>query len=425
MNTSEAPKGLRIFCLLAIVAGSYMALGTVVQAADIPGPGPEYTAYCRGNGSCCEEQGNVVGMCCPPPHEEATAGRDGDGIVHTTTSYCASQGRNSRCGGMRACCMPDGTCIDADVICCDDLGGVAAGYGSTCATAVCTSVDCCQAVSGTTPPEQTCSDLPESTCLARGGYASNNGEACAADWDGDLHPDACDNCPWFYNPYQIDTDGDGLGDDCDNCVFIANPDQTNSDGDYLGDACDNCPTVTNPNQSDVDGDEEGDLCDNCADDYNPDQADGDGDGVGDVCDPCPLDNPDDTDGDGECDSEDNCPLVFNPGQDDCDGDGMGDPCDPDTSDCDGDLVDDNCDPDIDGDGVLNEFDVCDYTPTGWGIAVFQIEGHPLRGTFRQDLDGDCDVDANDVQNVTNWQSGPGCADGDTAAFDGFCFCPAP
>jgi hypothetical protein len=35
------------------------------------------------------------------------------------------------------------------------------------------------------------------------------------DCDGDLVPDAWDNCPDDWNPSQMDTDGDGMGDDCD------------------------------------------------------------------------------------------------------------------------------------------------------------------------------------------------------------------
>lgn len=35
------------------------------------------------------------------------------------------------------------------------------------------------------------------------------------DQDGDGVPDACDNCPFVFNPTQQDTNGDGIGDVCD------------------------------------------------------------------------------------------------------------------------------------------------------------------------------------------------------------------
>jgi hypothetical protein len=35
------------------------------------------------------------------------------------------------------------------------------------------------------------------------------------DADGDLWPDACDNCPLVANPDQVDPEGDGLGRECD------------------------------------------------------------------------------------------------------------------------------------------------------------------------------------------------------------------
>ncbi len=173
-----------------------------------------------------------------------------------------------------------------------------------------------------------------------------------------------DNCPFVFNPNQIDRDDDGLGDLCDNCDNDVNPGQEDFDADGIGDACDNC--------TDTDGDGFGNpgfpvnTCsdDNCPDVSNPDQKDNDGDGIGDACDECI-----DSDGDGfgdpgypanTCD-EDNCPDIANPGQNDSDGDGVGDACDncsvynPDQEDYDYDGVGDSCDTctDSDGDGYGN------------------------------------------------------------------------
>jgi len=180
------------------------------------------------------------------------------------------------------------------------------------------------------------------------------------DRDGDGILNYHDNCPDAANMSQTDTDGDGVGDTCDgdidndgwtnphdNCIYVANVMQTDSDGDGQGDFCDdddhdgtidihdNCPGVANPDQGDVDGDGAGDLCDSDIDDdgrinyldncpyvANARQTDGDGDGIGDAC--------------------DNCPVVDNPLQEDLDRDGLGDVCDEDR----------------DGDGVLNDDDIC-------------------------------------------------------------------
>jgi hypothetical protein len=53
------------------------------------------------------------------------------------------------------------------------------------------------------------------------------------DRDDDGIPDISDNCPYVFNPDQIDTDSDEAGDVCDNCREAYNPDQrdTNSDED--------------------------------------------------------------------------------------------------------------------------------------------------------------------------------------------------
>jgi len=222
-----------------------------------------------------------------------------------------------------------------------------------------------------------------------------------------------DNCPYYYNPDQLDGNANGIGDACDdddadgvlnaddNCPVEPNPDQRDQDTDGLGDVCDsdrdgdgwdndadNCPDRYNPDQQDPDGDGIGDACDdddadgvlnaddNCPVDPNPDQQDQDTDGVGDVCDS-------DRDGDGWDNAVDNCPDDFNPDQGDSDGDGIGDACDdddadgvlnaedncpvvpnPDQADTDQDGLGDACDTDIDGDGIDNELDNCpaNYNP---------------------------------------------------------------
>ena len=71
--------------------------------------------------------------------------------------------------------------------------------------------------------------------------------AATFDLDGDLTPDAIDNCLRVVNSGQEDIDGDGVGDACDNCTLVANgpaiPDaggnsQRDTNNDGYGNVCD-------------------------------------------------------------------------------------------------------------------------------------------------------------------------------------------
>lgn len=300
------------------------------------------------------------------------------------------QGNLTFCWGIRACYLPGDDCIEIDGICCDDQGGTPGGFGSECPVP---EPEACQL------PDGTCTDVIPSDCTASNGTPLGAGTVCAelgacclksasklllppfdtcviTDWqacyntmagfpgrpgtncsdlsDNDLPypdhmPDVCDNCPGIENEPHLDPAAD-----CDGSGVIDAPteDPIDRDGDGIPDYV----------QCDTDLDGTGNMCDNCESDPNGwwdgpnDQLDCDGDEIGDVCDPIPLE---------------------------CDDDGF----------------DDDCDDDIDGDGVPNDVDVCDYTPgpvpTAGGVDIIREEGHPLRGTFLGDLDGDCDVDDQD------------------------------
>jgi hypothetical protein len=120
--------------------------------------------------------------------------------------------------------------------------------------------------------------------------------------------DGVDNCPWLFNPDQLDSDQDGLGDVCE-AEIGSDPADPDSDGDGLEDGHELLIL--------------GSL---------PTSADSDEDGVSDQEEILLglqfLNN--DTDGDFVSDGPDNCPLTANPLQEDFDGDGVGDPCDDDT-----------------------------------------------------------------------------------------------
>jgi len=113
------------------------------------------------------------------------------------------------------------------------------------------------------------------------------------------------------------------------------------DDDGTDDPGDSCPFVSNPDQADTDGDGYGDLCDNCVNSPNDNQFDLDGDGLGDVCDL-------DLDGDGIDNDIDNCQYVPNMV---LSGATV-------QADMDNDLIGDACDTDIDGDGLDNLADAC-------------------------------------------------------------------
>ncbi|MEZ4226602.1 MAG: trypsin-like serine protease [Polyangiaceae bacterium] len=157
--------------------------------------------------------------------------------------------------------------------------------------------------------------------------------ALGGDTDGDLIPDAADNCPDVPNPDQLDPDFDGIGDACDNCpesFCAANPGLANID-------------CYNPQQLNWDADDEGNTCDPCPwDKSTPNTQDQDGDGVGDACDSCPKPNPYTVcfnDADCQAKNAGVCVIDRNPDPgvistgrcrepDDVDGDSLPDACDP-------------------------------------------------------------------------------------------------
>ncbi len=134
--------------------------------------------------------------------------------------------------------------------------------------------------------------------------------------------------------------------------------------EFIGPFDCNSNCVPDSVEQDSDGDGSIDDCDNCLTVPNPSQTNSDGDSLGDAC--------------------DNCPLLDNEGQEDCDVDGNGD----------------MCDDDRDGDGVLNDVDVCPDTPH----CDVMPDGRP-----RLDMLEDCNVDGLDIQIIVQ-QMLEGCSE---------------
>jgi hypothetical protein len=259
--------------------------------------------------------------------------------------------------------------------------------------------------------------------------SDNMGDLCDPDDDNDLAKDIAD-CepfnPWVYpgaveqcdgmnndcddetdegypdfdldgqaDCVDVDDDNDGMDDEFDNCPFLFNPDQLNTDG--FPDGGDEC---------DPDDDNDGilDTTDNCPIDYNPLQVDTNVDGIGDAC-------QGDKDGDGIADELDNCPLTFNPDQLDVDLDGMGNSCD-DDDDGDGEIdltdcepldpavnhyavevcdgLDNNCNSQVDETGTVGCKDFyLDQDGDDWGAGASKCQCGPA-GQYTAENFGDCD-----------------------------------
>jgi len=157
-----------------------------------------------------------------------------------------------------------------------------------------------------------------------------------------------------------DCNGNGVADDVD----ILKATSADCSGNGIPDEC----------EADCNENGVADTCDVVSGTFD----DCDGDGLLDVCER-------DCDENGEIDG---CELVEGLAFD-CNGNDVIDRCE---SDFDNDGTIDACDADIDDDGVLNETDVCDFTPPG--VPVYPNHGGPVG-----DLNQNCLLDAPDYRSL--------------------------
>lgn len=92
------------------------------------------------------------------------------------------QGPGTQCSATEACCFGDGSCAMLDPLCCDDAGGTPQGAGTTCSG---TTEACCFA-------DGSCLDADPLCCTAMGGTPQGAGTVCLGDNNGNLIDDACE-----------------------------------------------------------------------------------------------------------------------------------------------------------------------------------------------------------------------------------------
>jgi len=250
-------------------------------------------------------------------------------------------------------------------------------------------------------------------CPNDAGTSTQDLTGCPDD-DGDGYSNSGDAFP-SDSSENSDSDGDGVGDNADALPNDAS-ETVDSDGDGVGDNSDAFPNDSSEN-TDSDGDGVGDNSD--AFPSNPyEQYDSDGDGVGDNSDAFPnnAEETTDSDGDGVGDNSDAFPMnafeIF-----DSDGDGVGDNSDAFPNDANETL-------DSDGDGIGDLNDLCNNTMQNNsvdtdGCSLQQLnndtnetddtQGNQTNATDNTnqteesvDADGDGVIDENDLCPNTPW-----------------------
>ena len=124
----------------------------------------------QGPGTVClgDNDGNGIDDACQPPPPYACCFENGECIdLPAGVAQCPTGGLliAGPCGNTLACCLPDGTCLDTNEICCREAGGTPQGPGTSCATFSCQlpqEYSCCR-------PDGSCVDLAPGVTQCPGG----------------------------------------------------------------------------------------------------------------------------------------------------------------------------------------------------------------------------------------------------------------
>jgi hypothetical protein len=290
------------------------------------GDGKGDACDCDAEGLCtaaafCQGAGTPDADCC--------ADNDGDGYFGTpagcgSPNDCNDNNVNVYPGAAETCNNVDDNC-DGTVDSISQACGSGACVGNQLCTAgvwgACSSQGTdvgvcavCDATGTASYDDTQDTDCPATTCPADGCGAGS----CGANLFGDFPDTVANECSALYTCTQ------------NTCTATCGPD---ADSDQYSPQCGDCDDAVASCISD------------CTTLWYNDQ---DNDGFGD---PNSAHRMCDAPAGYIADNTDNCPAVSNPGQEDFDGDGIGDVCDT----------------DVDGDGVLNEADKCDWSTTAESV----------------------------------------------------------
>lgn len=162
------PGGFRVSCKAVCPPGQNCLIhfddgtGPVSQGVDVMDSSaipPDVSISCQ----CVSQE---LGACCfdgpaGPVCQDNVTQAQCDNVAGAFSA-------NQTCQGTESCCLPDGTCLNVDALCCAGLGGTPGGPGSACKG----QQACCDPLSGG------CTDEDASCCQAHGGIPQGSGTDC-------------------------------------------------------------------------------------------------------------------------------------------------------------------------------------------------------------------------------------------------------